>query len=100
MSTQPRISLELFRKNRINGSIDKFISIIINDIEKSIFKSTDNGRICIEDSFLNEKNHKLSHNFDLNEKTHSSNLNEKMSHSYDNYVSMKFKDENLKKLAD
>ncbi|KAL6122652.1 DNA-directed RNA polymerase [Nucleospora cyclopteri] len=35
-----------FRKSRRKGKIDKFVSIYVSQIEKSIFISTDNGRIC------------------------------------------------------
>jgi len=46
ITTQPHILLKAFRSIRRMGTIDKFVSIYLNVTEKSIFISSDNGRIC------------------------------------------------------
>lgn len=46
ITTQPHILLKTFRSIRRMGTIDKFVSIYLNVTEKSIFISSDNGRIC------------------------------------------------------
>ncbi|ELA40928.1 uncharacterized protein VICG_02017 [Vittaforma corneae ATCC 50505] len=43
--SQPGILVNLFRKRRRCGKIDKFVSIYTNSDEKSVYVSTDNGRI-------------------------------------------------------
>lgn len=46
ITTQPRILVAMLKKVRRSGGMDRFISIYINDAEKSVLISTDNGRIC------------------------------------------------------
>lgn len=43
---RPEFLVRLFREKRRKGEIDCFVSIFVNDTEKSIFIATDNGRIC------------------------------------------------------
>lgn len=46
ISSRPEILVDLFRRKRRRGEIDKFVSIYMNPNEKSIYISTDNGRIA------------------------------------------------------
>lgn len=46
ITNRPDRLVELFRKKRRRGEIDKFASIFSNDSERSIFIATDNGRMC------------------------------------------------------
>lgn len=46
LTTQPVILVSLFRNLRRMGKIDKYASIYINKVEKGVFISCDNGRIC------------------------------------------------------
>lgn len=46
VTSQPGVLVDLVRKRRRRGEIDKFVSIYTNDSEKSVYVSTDNGRIC------------------------------------------------------
>lgn len=46
VSTQPMILVDMLRRIRRSGGMNKFVSIYLNDVERSVFVSTDNGRIC------------------------------------------------------
>lgn len=45
ITSQPEILVDLIRRKRRAGEIDRFVSVFINGNEKCIYISTDNGRI-------------------------------------------------------
>lgn len=46
ITTRPDFLVDNFKKVRRQGKIDRFVSIYLNEVERSIFISSDNGRIC------------------------------------------------------
>lgn len=46
LTSHPSVLVKQFRGRRRKGEINRYVSIFINEAERSIFVSTDNGRIC------------------------------------------------------
>lgn len=61
---------KLFRQRRREGFLDKFVSIVYNDVEKAVFVSTDNGRIC-RPLIIVEKNNAFFKNYILQSENYS-----------------------------
>ncbi len=60
--------VEAFRRKRRRGEIDKFVSIYLNDTDRSVHISTDNGRMCrpliiVDRKLINIKCNNYSNNY-------------------------------------